>query len=112
MLEKRAARRSKRRFLVEFETTLSKVTGFTHDVSRTGLFVRTNRIPRLGKILRAVLHLPGGKQVNVNGTVVRIFRASSTLSSVVPSGFGLRLSSDNSAEYQEFASSLEKADIS
>ena len=60
MPEKRSSWRSKKRLLVDFDTTTAKTTGFTHDVSPLGLFVRTIRIPRVGKILRAVIHLPGG----------------------------------------------------
>lgn len=107
MAEKRSAPRKKTRLIVDFDTTYAKTTGFTHDLSRSGLFVRTIRIPEVGKVLKAVLYLPDGKHVPVEGTVVRSFRAPSTLRLLVPSGFALRVSRKNSAEYEEFSSSLE-----
>jgi len=55
--------------------------------------------------MKAVLYLPDGKQVPTQGTVVRSFRAPSTLRSLFPSGFGLRVSRDESAEYDEYSSS-------
>jgi hypothetical protein len=106
MSEKRSAPRKKKRIVVDFDTTTSKTTGFTHDLSRTGLFIRTIRIPQIGKILRAVLHLPDGKHMTVEGTVVRSFKAPAMLRSLLPSGFALRVSPKDSPEYDAFASTL------
>lgn len=94
--------------VVDFDTTDAKTTGFTHDLSRSGLFVRTIRIPKIGKILKAILHLPDGKHLPVEGMVVRSYRAPGTLRSLVPSGFGLRLSRTASAGYDEWSSSIEE----
>jgi hypothetical protein len=101
MAEKRSALRSRRRLLVDFETPAAKTTGFTQDLSRTGLFVRTIRIPGIGTSLRAVLHLPAGGHIPIEGTVVRSYRAPAALRSVVPTGFGLRIEKDPSPEYDE-----------
>lgn len=106
MAEKRRNPRKKTRIVVDFDTEKTKTTGFTNDVSRSGLFVRTIRIPKIGTVLKAVLHLPDGKQVAVEGTVVRSFRAPTTLRSVLPSGFALRISRVASPEYDEFAGTL------
>jgi PilZ domain len=103
-MEKRAAPRKKKRPLVDFDTTLIRTTGFTNDISLSGLFVRTIRIPQIGKTLRAVLHLPDGKQVALQGRVVRSYRAPSALRALVPTGFGLRVS-EAPDDYTRFASS-------
>jgi hypothetical protein len=103
MAEKRSAPRSRRRLLVDFETPAAKTTGFTQDLSRTGLFVRTIRIPRIGTSLRAVLHLPAGGHIPIEGTVVRSYRAPAALRSVVPTGFGLRIERGRSPEYDEIS---------
>ncbi len=105
MLEKRTSPRLKLRLVVDFNAADSKTSGITYDVSRAGIFVRTIRIPNVGRILSLVLHLPDGKQVPVQGKVVRSFNAPGTLRLVVPSGFGLRVSGA-SQEYEEFVSSL------
>ena len=107
MAIKRSAPRKRKRLVVDFNTTLSKTSGFTHDLSRSGLFVCTIRIPKIGEILRATLYLPDGKHVPIEGTVVRSFRVPSTLRSLIPSGFGLRLSKEKPAEYEDFISSIE-----
>lgn len=108
MGEKRGAARTRRRLIVDFNTPLSKTTGFTHDVSRSGLFIRTIQIPKIGNFLRAVLHLPDGRHLPIEGTVVRSHQAPSQLRALVPSGFGLKISKDSntSREYDEFASNL------
>lgn len=108
MAEKRSAPRKKKRLIVDFDTTQARTTGFTHDVSRSGLFVRTIRIPKIGKMLKAILHLPDGKQLPVEGMVVRSYRVPATLRSLVPSGFGLRLSATASADYDEWSNSIEE----
>jgi hypothetical protein len=106
MAEKRAGKRSKKRLLVDFDTTYGKTTGFTSDVSPNGLFVRTIRIPRPGEKLRAMLHLADGRIVPLDGIVVRSYRAPAMLRSVVPSGFALRLAPDRPAEFLEYSAQL------
>jgi hypothetical protein len=108
MPERRTHPRRRKRVVVDFETGEAKTTGFTHDLSRSGLFVRTIRIPPIGKPLRAVLHLPDGGQVAVEGIVVRAYRVPPTLRSLVPSGFGLRLNLCP-PEFDDFAASLERS---
>lgn len=103
MAEKRDSPRRRCRVLVDFDTTLSRTTGFTNDVSRSGMFVRTIRIPRIGKVIRALLHLPGGKTVPIEGTVVRSFRAPGALRALIPSGFVLRVAPKHPSEYDELA---------
>src|ERR1700730_7252706 len=90
--ERRTFARKKRRFLVEFNLRGRACTGFTYDVSPTGLFVRSIRLPDPGTVVTANLHLPEGKCVAVRGRVMRSFRVPAALARLVPSGFSIRLS--------------------
>ncbi len=105
MLEKRTQPRRKIRLIVDFEVPGSRTSGITYDVSRSGLFVRTIRIPSVGTTLKVVLHLADGREMNLTGKVVRSFSAPGTLRFVVPSGFGLRVA-PGSEEYERFVASL------
>ncbi len=106
MAEKRGEKRRRRRLLVDFETPAAKTTGFTSDVSADGLFVRTIRIPKIGEWLRAVLHLPDGKLIAIEGRVVRSYRAPAALRSLVPTGFAMRLTGERPREFVEYATQL------
>ena len=103
--ERRNFARKKRRFLVEFDLRGALCTGFTYDVSPSGIFVRSVRLPDPGTILTANLHLPEGKRVAVRGKVVRSFRVASSLSRLIPSGFSMRLS-DSPEDYYQFLATL------
>ncbi|HEY7864041.1 MAG TPA: PilZ domain-containing protein [Thermoanaerobaculia bacterium] len=103
--EKRRFPRKKRRFLVEFHMENGGGQGFTYDVSPSGIFVRSVRIPNPGTSIVATLHLLDGKTCDIRGTVVRSFRAPASLSNVVPSGFGLQLA-DVPEDYFQFLASL------
>ncbi len=100
--------RQKRRFLVEFDLSGERCTGFTYDLSPTGLFVRSSRTPKLGQSIKTVLHAPGDRQIAVLGRVVRSFRAPGALSRVVPSGFALQISG-HYEDYSRFVKALEAA---
>jgi len=65
--ERRAFARKKRRFLVEFNLRGAACTGFTYDVSASGIFVRSVRLPDPGTYMAADLHLPEGKRCTVRG---------------------------------------------
>jgi hypothetical protein len=104
MVERRGFARIKRRFLVEFKLQGTACNGFTYDVSPSGIFVRSARIPAHGTFLTANLHLPEGKRIAVSGRVVRSFRVSAALSRLVPSGFSIRLSDSPQEYYQLFMS--------
>lgn len=103
MAERRSFARKKRRFLVEFSLQGAPCTGFTYDVSPTGIFVRSIRIPIPGTFLTANLHLSEGKRIAVRGKVVRSFRVPAALARLVPSGFSIRLSDTPEDYYQFFA---------
>ena len=92
----------KRRFLVEFVVQGAACNGFTYDVSPSGIFVRSARLPTPGTILTANLHLPEGKRIVVRGRVIRSFRVPPALSRLIPSGFSIRLSDTPEDYYQLF----------
>lgn len=103
--ERRSFARKKRRFLVEFNLRGSACTGFTYDISPSGIFVRSIRLPDPGTFMTANLHLPDGKRVLVRGRVIRSFRVAAALSRLIPSGFSIRLS-ESPEEYYQFLASL------
>ena len=105
MKEKRASPRQRLRMIVNFETAGWRTTGITHDVSRTGIFVRTIRIPRVGSEVTLNVHLAEGREVELSGKVMRSYSAPGTLRFVVPSGFGIRLGR-NSEGYRAFVVAL------
>jgi hypothetical protein len=83
--------RRKRRFFVEWQKDDSVCTGFTQDISPTGMFVRSTHIPEPGLNVSLELQLPEGRRHRVRGTVVRCDRVPANLSRFVASGFGVRL---------------------
>ncbi len=103
--ERRNFARKKRRFLVEFHLRGALCTGFTYDVSASGIFVRSVRLPDPGTFMTADLHLPEGKRCTVRGSVVRSFRVPASLSRLIPSGFSMRLA-ESPEDYFQFLASL------
>jgi hypothetical protein len=83
--------RRKRRYFVEWQKDDSLCTGFTEDISPTGMFVRSTHIPEPGLTVSLKLQLPEGRGLRIRGTVVRCDRVPANLSRFVASGFGVRL---------------------
>ena len=90
---------------MEYNLRGAQCTGFTYDVSPTGIFVRSVRLPDPGTVLTAHIHLPEGKKIEVRGKVVRSFRVPPALSRVVPSGFSIRLA-NTPEDYYQFLTTL------
>jgi len=105
MPERRSYARKKRRFLVEFQVQGSPCTGFTYDVSPSGIFVRSARLPQPGAYMTANLHLSEGKRIAIRGRVMRSYRVPPALARLVPSGFSMKLS-DTPEDYFQFLSTL------
>lgn len=105
MTDKRSFQRRKKRLLVEFGNETSKHTGFTWDLSYTGLFVSCNVLPKLGEPLTVVLQLPDGKKVELHGKAVRGRQVPASLAYTEPNGFSLAISS-YSEEYTKFLSAF------
>src|SRR5262245_28949433 len=105
MAERRGFVRKKRRFLVEFQVQGSSYTGFTYDVSPSGIFVRSARLPKPGSLMTASLHVSEGRRIAVRGRVMRSYRVPPALARVVPSGFSMQLS-DTPEDYFQFVATL------
>lgn len=105
MADRRGFERRKRRFLVEFTVGGAPCTGFTNDVSPSGIFVRSVRLPDPGTSVTVNLHLPDGRRIDLRGRVVRSFRVPPQLSRLIPSGFAIQLT-DTPEEYFQFFATL------
>jgi PilZ domain len=106
MPEKAGRLRKRRRFLVEFEAAGIKHTGFTHDVSPSGLFVCSVRAPKPGTAVSLRLRSSKDKDLILKGVAVRSFRGPAALAAVVPSGFGVRFSQAPPEDYFQLLATL------
>jgi PilZ domain len=91
MAERRRFSRIKRRYLVDFDAGERIGSGFTGDISATGIFVCAVYLPRPGTSLRLCLKVPGGKRILLRGCVVRSYKVPARLARFVPGGFCVRL---------------------
>lgn len=107
MAEKRTFPRLGKRLIVEFVSEGVARTGFTHDVSHTGLFVAAAHLPKMGEPLSLTLNLGEGKKISMEGTVVRGRRAPTSLAFSEPSGFCFELRG-YSEEFTRYLSSLHR----
>jgi len=87
MPERRRFTRIQRRYAVEFRAAGKKRSGFTHNLSPTGLFVCSVYMPRPGTPLTLWMTLPGGRKVLLGARVVRSYWVPARLTRFVPSGF-------------------------
>ena len=90
--ETRTIRRHAKEMTVEFVQGSLRGTGITGNVSRRGMFVRSDLLPGTGPVLRLTVNLPGGRKLALKGRVVR--SVASGPSAAAPTGFGLRLVED------------------
>ena len=86
------AARIKRRLAVRFTHAASTMqySGYTTDISETGVFIQTLRPPRLGTELDLGLVLRGGREVRVRAVVARLVVPPPQFQRMLPSGFGAR----------------------
>lgn len=98
--EKRTAPRHRVEMLVEFDVGDSWERGVTGEISRSGMFVQSPRIPSVGPAVNLTVHLPGGRELLLKGRVVP---AAEDLAQ--PAGFGVRLT-EKPGEYDEFLKRL------
>ena len=54
----RGATRAKRRLMVRFGIQMPEKTGFTKDISETGLFIRTNSVLPPGRTIQVQMEFP------------------------------------------------------
>jgi hypothetical protein len=100
--EKRTAPRHRVEMMVEFDEGGSRVKGVTGEISRSGMFVRSARLPNCGPAVNLTVHLPGGRELLLKGRVVP---NSGPADPTRPAGFGLRLT-EKPDEYDDFLSRL------
>ncbi len=105
MADKRSFPRKKKRLVVEFVADGSKTSGFTWDLSYTGLFIAAHHLPKMGEMVTVTLHLPNGKKCQLIGKAVRARRVPAALAMSEPNGFSLMVSG-YSEDYTAFMSSL------
>jgi hypothetical protein len=98
--------RVKRRFLVEFESAGVKHTGFTHNMSTSGIFVCSIRSPKPGTVVSMVLRRLKDEDLSLKGVVVRSFRGPAALAGLMPSGFGVKFSQTPPEEYFRLLATL------
>ncbi len=91
MTQKRFSPRRRRRYLVEWQNGDVLCTGFTHDISPTGVFVRSSNIPKVGETVAICLLVPDGGKLWLRGSVVRSQQVPQNLRAARPSGFGVHL---------------------
>ncbi len=98
--EKRTAPRHQVEMLVEFDLGGSWERGVTGEISRSGMFVRSPRVPSVGPAVNLTVHLPGGRELLLKGRVVPTGEDPAR-----PVGFGVRLT-EKPGEYDEFLTRL------
>jgi hypothetical protein len=98
--EKRTAPRHRVEMLVEFDLGGSWERGVTGEISRSGMFVQSPRIPSVGPAVNLTVHLPGGRELLLKGRVV-----PASEDPAQPAGFGVRLT-EKPGEYDEFVKRL------
>jgi hypothetical protein len=105
MPERRRFTRIQRRYAVEFRAAGKKRSGFTHNLSPTGLFVCSVYMPRPGTPLTLWMTLPGGRKVLLGARVVRSYWVPARLTRFVPSGFCVAIE-HGPEEYFKFLATL------
>ena len=95
-MERRQTKRKARRVQVKFWDLADQEprSGYTINVSPTGLFVGTNRPLPPGRKVRLTISLEDG-DVNLDGVVVHAARVSPLLQRLRPSGMGVRFDHDH-----------------
>ena len=106
MAERVRSLRKRRRFLVEFEAAGIKHTGFTHDVSPSGLFICSIRAPKPGTPISLRLRSSKDGDLRLRGITVRSFRGPASLAGVMPTGFGVRFSDSPPEDYFSLLATL------
>jgi hypothetical protein len=89
-MEKRRHRRYARRFRVKYGEKTLQHSGFTSDVSATGMFVVTTPVPKLGTRLHVEVTIDNERLLYFEGMVARMTLVAPELRSVMKGGFGLR----------------------
>ena len=98
--ERRRLRRYMKRIPARFQSQGVIGQGYVKNLSKGGLFLRTDRLPLPGAPVRVIIEPEAGDKIEISG-VVRWTTAQLENASEATPGFGLQLDGD-SAEYAEF----------
>jgi Tfp pilus assembly protein PilZ len=90
--------------MLDFGAADAKITGMTWDVSKSGMFIRTTRHPEVGRKLLVTLRFPEGRQLLIQGEVVRTFQPPAFARDSPPAGFAVSIKNGDS--YQRFVESV------
>lgn len=90
MKERRKSRRYGRRLQVRFGEAGFDHTGFTQDVSATGMFVVSAKLPELGRRVHLQVQVTPSQQVHFEGMVQRHRQSPRALQAYAKNGFGVR----------------------
>jgi uncharacterized protein (TIGR02266 family) len=89
VMEKRRSKRKIRRLEIKFITRDDGLTGITSNLSKEGLFIRTQKGLPPGTVLNLSLYLPSGEAVKLSGKVIRTVK---TQIQSLKNGMGIELS--------------------
>lgn len=76
----------------------------TWDVSEGGMFIRTTRKSEVGQKLLVTLRFPEGRQLLIQGEVVRTFQPQALSRDGSPAGFAVAI--ENGDSYKRFVESV------
>ncbi len=88
-MEKRRSRRKIKRLEIKFIAHDDGLTGITSNLSKEGLFLRTQKGLPPGTVLNLELYLPSGEAVKLSGKVIRTVK---TQFQSIKNGMGIEIS--------------------
>lgn len=100
-IERRRLRRVLKRIPAAFDAGTARGRGHIKNLSKGGVFVRTDRLPEPGSDVRILFHDRGGSKIEVHGVVAWTTDQLSPEEDAGAAGFGVRFSYV-SDEYLEF----------
>jgi hypothetical protein len=89
-VEKRSVQRDRRRFPVKFEAQGVDGTGFTANVSATGMQIHSNLALAPGSVIRGRMVLPGGIEMDFEAEVRWVYKVTGPLAQLVQTSIGLK----------------------
>ena len=89
-MEKRRNRRYSKRFKVRFGLKEFTSTGFTNDVSATGMFVVTTSLLTIGQRVHVEVTMDESNKLYFEGGVARLTLVAPELRQIMKGGFGIR----------------------
>jgi hypothetical protein len=102
--------REKFRLICEVLVLGERHSGIVTDLSASGLFVRTSKIPLQGTTLRVRIEKDDGDPIEIDARVIRTHKASLHHTTEVPRGLGLQIVSAPERYFQLLASLTETRD--